>query len=89
MKPSHLAKLCLAFIGLSGIGTGAIPPSAAINAPVHSQAKVAAKAFAGYSLHQMLQSGGTTHGAPPPSYRRKLSQRQIRLNRRRRYPHGH
>ena len=94
MKPSHLATIMLAGLGMGGMSTAAIQSPSAIVSSQSTAGMNASKAAMiqrGHSSDDIFTAsirGGAMKGeAPPDSWRRK-NQRQIRLNRRRSFAAG-
>lgn len=91
MKPSHLAALCLAGLGIGGMSAAstAIPNVAAElrPSPTNKHAVAAADRACEIALRYDIERGGFPITMHPVSWR-KLNQRQLRLNRRRAHAAG-
>lgn len=87
MKPSHLAALVMAGLGVGGMSAASITAPVSYGQMQAQQAPSAAKIMIERRNQKaidfaLMMEPGRHHGPPPGSYRRK-NQRQIRLARRR------
>ena len=91
MKPSHLAALCLAGLGIGGMSSASlsIPPVAGELFPItaNKHATAAANKAMQIVMNYDLHRGGYPIQQHPISWR-KLNQRQLRKNRRRAHAAG-